>query len=201
MSKIKICGLKRTEDIKYVNKYLPDYAGFVFAPSKRQVSVCAAAELRENMDERIKSAGVFVNEDIKNIELLCKEKIINLVQLHGDEDDEYIKKLKDAVDNEIIKVVKINSQFSILNSQLPSNADYLLFDSGAGSGKTFDWDLIKDYKKPYFLAGGINLDNVCDAVKTLSPYCIDVSSGVETGGVKDEKKISKIISLVRGCRL
>jgi len=200
MSKIKICGLKRLEDIRYVNRYLPDYAGFVFAKSKRQIDIKTAATLRENMDNRIKSVGVFINESLGNIELLCKEKIIELVQLHGDEDSEYMQNLKDRTNCKIIKAVRVQQSLSLPESL--QIADYLLFDSGAGSGKTFDWNLIRGYKdKPYFLAGGINADNICDAIKTLNPYCTDVSSGAETNGVKDEKKISKIISLVRGCKL
>jgi phosphoribosylanthranilate isomerase len=194
MPKIKICGLKRKEDIEYANQAKPDYAGFVFAGTKRKIDFKTAAHFRSLLDKNIKSVGVFINEPIANIASLCKEKTIDIVQLHGDEDENYIDALRQKIDAKIIK--SVNFQFSIFNFQLPSNPDFLIFDSGAGSGKTFDWKLIPKTDKPFFLAGGLNKDNIEEALK-LKPYCVDLSSGVETGGQKDFDKIIEIVNIVR----
>jgi phosphoribosylanthranilate isomerase len=194
VSKIKICGLKRKEDIEYVNLAKPDYAGFVFAGVKRKIDFKTAARLRSLLNKNIESVGVFVNEPIENISAFCKDKIIDIIQLHGDEDGQYIDALRRKVGNEIIKAVKI--QQGIMSEDI-SKADFILFDSDAGCGKTFDWNLIQGYDKPFFLAGGLNKDNMEKALKTLNPYCVDLSSGVETDGVKDFGKISEIVKIVR----
>ncbi|MDR1695275.1 MAG: phosphoribosylanthranilate isomerase [Endomicrobium sp.] len=207
MSKIKICGLKREEDINYVNETKPDFAGFVFAGAKRKIDFKTAEKFKSLLSKDIKSAGVFANEKIENISALHKDKIIDLIQLHGEEGEGYIKELKDKTGAIIIKTVKFRAHFppplageGLVKREgdgLPVKADFLLFDSETGgSGKTFDWRLIKDYPKPFFLAGGINADNISEALK-LNPYCIDLSSGVETGGAKDFDKIKKIIEIVR----
>ena len=197
MTKIKICGLKREEDIKYANEVKPDYIGFVFAGAKRKIDFVTAAKLKKLLDKDIKSVGVFVNEGIGNIARLCDEGTIDLVQLHGDEDEAYICKLKERVKNKIIKAVKIqSSKLEELKVQ-SSNADFILFDSGSGSGKIFDWNLIKGYDKPFFLAGGLNKDNLAKALKMLNPWCVDLSSGVETDGLKDFEKIKEVIKIVR----
>jgi len=198
MSKIKICGLKRKEDVEYVNLAKPDYAGFVFAGIKRKIDFQTAANFRSLLNKNINSVGVFVNEPIENIISLCKDKTIDIIQLHGDENEQYIDALRQKVDNKIIKSVKI--QFTINNLQLTINSkvNFLLFDSGMGSGETFDWGLIKGYDKPFFLAGGLNKDNIAKALKTLKPYCVDLSSGVETNGLKDFEKIMEIMRIVRG---
>ncbi len=191
MTKIKICGLFRECDIDFVNEAKPDFAGFVFAKSHRQVSVETAEKLKEKLDKNILSAGVFVNEDIKKISQICSKKITDIVQLHGDEDDNYIRELRKLCSNKIIKAVKIKSEEDILRWR-NCQADFLMFDSGAGSGKTFDWKLMKNFIRPYFLAGGINETNIEEALK-LKPYCIDVSSGVETNKMKDREKILRIV--------
>ena len=214
MTKIKICGLKRIEDIQYVNETKPDYAGFVFAGTKRKISFEDAARLKSFLDKDIKAVGVFVNEKIDNIIKLCAENVVDFIQLHGDEDEPYIYRLKERMDKPVIKAVKIQSSKFKVTPQVSSpkvligdtsslklqssNADFILFDSGAGSGETFDWSLVKRYDKPFFLAGGLNEDNIEKALKTLSPYCVDLSSGVETDGLKDFEKIKKIINIVRG---
>jgi phosphoribosylanthranilate isomerase len=196
MSKIKICGLTRMEDIDAVNNALPDYIGFVFAPSRRRVDEKMAALLKERLDGRIKTVGVFVNQEVLFISGL--KGIIDIAQLHGDEDGDYIKRVREHYP--VIKAVGIEKTLP----PLPEEVDYLLFDTlsvqRGGTGKTFDWNVLQDYNgPPYFLAGGLNAESISDAICTLSPFCVDVSSGVETDGVKDTKKIEQFVRLVRCC--
>jgi len=197
MTKIKICGIKTIEEIQYINRAMPDFVGFVFAKSKRQITLETALVLKKNLDNKIKSVGVFVNEDISNIKKLCDEQIIDIVQLHGDENNPYIKELKRNTNCPIIKAIRVQ------NNNIPSyDADFILFDSYnkdeyGGTGESFDWGIIKDFKLPFFLAGGLNHSNVEQAIKQASPYCVDVSSGVETNGKKSESKIIDIVNLVR----
>lgn len=193
--KIKICGLTRDEDIDYVNKARPDYIGFVFAKSKRQVTPVMAQYLRFRLAEGILPVGVFVDAPVKEIAELYKKGIISIAQLHGGEDEAYILRLKEVTDGiPVIKTKKMGQGTSLV----PTKADFYLLDSGSGSGKPFDWNIIKQFKfdKPWFLAGGIDLKNI-DKVMALNPFGIDVSSGVETGGLKDRKKILKLTSIVR----
>ena len=194
MKKIKICGLKRREDIEYVNKYQPDYIGFVFAGKKRKLTYDQVVDLKKYLTSSIQVVGVFVNEDISFVEKLVKEHVIDLVQLHGQEDQKYIQALKEKVDVSIIKAIQIKNEDS-LNEHY--DVDYYLYDHGTGgTGESFDWSMLKEVDKPVFLAGGINLLNVDDALKK-NVYALDVSSGVETDGFKDEKKIKKIVRRVR----
>ena len=204
MTKIKICGLKRPEDIEYVNQYLPDYAGFVFAGSKRKVTDEQAEELSRKLDGRIIAVGVFVNEPAEHIVNLVKKGIIRVVQLHGDEDREYILKLRENLEEsvKIIKAVRVQNREQILEAEkLP--CDYLLRDTWqkdayGGCGKQFDKSLIpEDMSKPYFLAGGLAADNIRENIQICHPYAVDVSSAVETDGKKDEKKIQEFIERVR----
>lgn len=204
MTKIKICGLKRPEDIEYVNQYLPDYAGFVFAGSKRKVTDEQAEELSRKLDGRIIAVGVFVNEPAEHIVNLVKKGIIRVVQLHGDEDREYILKLRENLEEsvKIIKAVRVQNREQILEAEkLP--CDYLLLDTWqkdayGGCGKQFDKSLIpEDMSKPYFLAGGLAADNIRENIQICHPYAVDVSSAVETDGKKDEKKIQEFIERVR----
>ena len=195
MTKIKFCGLKRIEDIKYANELKPDFVGFVFAPkSKRFVNADTARELKNLLDTKIKAVGVFVDEDINVVTKLLKDGIIDIAQLHGSEDEEYIKSLRAICDKPIIKAFTIVSKEDIKKAN-ESSADYILLDSGKGSGETFDWDLIKEVNRPYFLAGGLTLDNVENAVKTLHPFVVDVSSGIETDGFKDFDKMCRFVQL------
>ena len=199
MTKIKICGLSRTEDIEAVNRLLPDFIGFVFAESRRKVDMKTAALLKQNLDSRIKAVGVFVNENIDTIMKLCQDEIIDIVQLHGDEDDEYIMRLKANCNCRVIKAVGIGDTLPTL----PKTPDCLLFDTlsvqRGGVGKTFDWNILKDYTGlPYFLAGGLSPDNVAEAIQLLAPFCVDVSSGVETNGIKDTEKMEQFVRSVMG---
>ncbi len=183
---IKICGLTRAQDISAVNEALPDFVGFVFAKSRRQVTLKQAKALKELLDPRIRAVGVFVDAEPALVQQVLDEGIIDLVQLHGQEDEAYIARMRAPV----IKALR-------LGQHIPENADYLLFDSpAAGSGQTFDWSRLPNVSKPYFLAGGINATNVA-AAKALLPFGIDVSSGVETNGVKDRDKIIDMVRRIR----
>lgn len=192
---IKICGLSRNEDIDYVNEFKPDYIGFVFAKSSRQVEYLKARELKQRLDKEIKAVGVFVDEDIDVIQRLVDDQIIDIIQLHGHENKDYIKKLKKSITCPIIKAVKIKSQEDILN--IDYDVDYYLLDGKSpGSGESFDWNFIHEFNKPFFLAGGININNIDDALK-INCFGIDVSSGVEVNGKKDKLKIKEIVRRVR----
>ena len=196
--KIKICGLRRREDIEAVNEVLPEYVGFVFAQSRRQIDANTAAGLKKLLDKRIKTVGVFVNQSIDFITGFYKSGVIDLVQLHGEEDGEYIARLRNACGCGIIKSVSIADTLPVL----PQEADYLLFDTASdqrgGAGVSFNWDVLENYTgKSYFLAGGLVIENVTAAVQKLHPFCVDVSSGVETDGFKDPNKIIRFVQTVR----
>lgn len=190
ISKLKICGIRRIEDVIMVNEIKPEFIGFVFAKSKRQINLNTALILRNKLNSDIKCVGVFVNEDIDQIVKIVNSKAIDIIQLHGDENNKYIKELKDKVSSKIIKVIKINSE---LNQTLDfPEVDYLLYDSGNGSGKPFDWNININKEKPIFIAGGININNIETAYKTFNPFSFDVSSGVEVDGYKNLDKMREI---------
>lgn len=195
MVKIKICGLKRLKDIDIANKYKIDYAGFVFAESKRKVTHKLASQMKEKISSDIPVVGVFVDANSKEILKLYNDNIIDIAQLHGNENEEYIKNLKEKTDYnlKIIKAIEMSETVD-LSKYDNSLADYLLLDNGKGSGETFDWRLIrKDLKKDFFLAGGLNSENISQAIEEFKPYAIDLSSSVETNGFKDEEKIKKVM--------
>ena len=195
MVKIKICGLKRLEDIEIVNKYKPDFIGFVFADSKRKVTPNLARQMKQNLDDSIQSVGVFVDAAIDEILEIHEQGIIDMAQLHGSESEDYIDELKKKSNCQlkIINAIEMDDEKDLLEYD-NSIADYLLLDSGKGSGKTFDWRLIRqDLKKEFFLAGGLNYQNISQAINEFDPYAIDLSSSVETNGYKDELKIKKVM--------
>ena len=199
MCKIKICGIQTIEDTLIINKYLPDYIGFVFAKSKRKITHKKAKLLKNNLNPKIQRVGVFVNADESEILSLYHEGTISVAQLHGDENNDYISDLKQKTDNKlkIIKAIEINESFDLKKEDY-FNADYLLFDNGQGSGKTFDWDLIKeDINKDFFIAGGLNSSNITRAIERFHPYGVDLSSSLETNGYKDESKVREIMELIR----
>ena len=209
MVKIKICGMRRLEDIEMANKYKPDYIGFVFAQSPRKVSYDQAKELSSLLSEDIVPVGVFVNEHMKLIVDLFKDGIIEIAQLHGDEDEKYIRDLKDKSIEEtgqeipIINAIEINDNKNIedkLEEWRDSASDYFILDSGKGSGKTFDWNLVDKnsefFKNSIFLAGGLNSENLALAIDEFNPFAVDLSSSVETDGFKDEDTIKEIIEIV-----
>lgn len=198
MTKIKICGLKRLEDIEIINKYKPDYIGFVFADSKRKVTHELAGQMKENLDSSIISVGVFVDADIDEILKLYRDDVIDIAQLHGRESEEYINKLKQKSNYQlkIINAIEMSDKKD-LKAYENSIADYLLLDSGKGSGKTFDWSLIrKDLKKEFFLAGGLNAQNISQAITEFNPYAVDLSSSLETNGYKDELRIKEVMEAI-----
>ena len=196
-TKIKICGLRRPQDIQAANQYKPDYIGFVFAPaSKRFVSPQQAAELKALLSPDIASVGVFVNEDREIIFDLLNKHIISIVQLHGQETEDDICWIKRKTDAQVIKAVSVHEKADIARWE-NSSADYLLFDHGSGgTGQTFDWSLLTDCCKRYFLAGGIDADNLKTALNQ-GAYAVDISGGAETDGWKDAEKISQLIRMVR----
>ena len=196
MTKIKLCGIKSEDDIKVINEVLPDYIGFVFAgKSKRYISFNTANTLKSKLDNRVKAVGVFVNEDIENIAYLVKNKIIDIVQLHGNEDESYINILKTKINVPIIYAYQIKSKADIKSAK--NDTDFILLDAGAGCGETFDEALLEDFDNEYFLAGGLSIDNIKEKIIKLHPFGVDVSSGIETEGKKDAAKIRKFVSLVR----
>ena len=191
-----MCGLRREEDVFAVNEILPEFAGFIFAQkSFRCVTEEKFLALKKILDKKISAIGVFVDEKISVVEKLAKN--LDLIQLHGAEDENYISTLKNFTDKKIIKAFKIKTADDL---QLAENfpADYILLDGGAGEGKIFDWQLLKYFKREYFLAGGLNCENISDAIKILKPFAVDVSSGIETNKVKDASKMKKFAEKVRG---
>lgn len=211
-TKIKICGLRRLEDVEYVNNYKPDYVGFVFAKSKRQVTEELEEELSNTLEPNIIRVGVFVNQPVEWVADLVNRDIIQYAQLHGDEDHEYIKELRSIISNNvidadynrktgIIKAVRVKDELDIDRAN-SYDCDYILLDTFSvecegGNGKTFDWSMIKKMNKPFFLAGGINESNVLQAIQTVKPYGVDASSGLETDGYKDEGKIKDFVEKIR----
>lgn len=201
MTKIKICGLKRAEDISIVNEYRPDYIGFVFAGTKRFITDEQAENLKHLLSPEIQSVGVFVNDDIKHIVKLANTNIIDVIQLHGDETNEYITTLRTYTDKEIIKAVRVKNEESIQNA-MKYQTDYLLFDtyvkdSYGGTGKSFDRTLINKKMDKYFLAGGLGPENLKAVLMECNPFAVDLSSGVETDGIKDKEKIKEVIEIVK----
>jgi len=197
MTRVKICGLSRVCDIDAVNAENPEYIGFVFADSRRKVTPRQALDLRKRLNQSIIPVGVFANENSENILSLVRNGIIDLIQLHGLENEEYIQKLKALTDKPIIKSVAVKTKDDVQKWSF-SSADYLLFDSpGGGTGRIFNWDLIGESGKPFFLAGGLNAENVKKAIEKTKPFAVDVSSGVETDGFKDYDKIKDFISSLR----
>ena len=228
MTKIKMCGLRNLEDIEAVNEWKPDYVGFVFAPeSRRYVTAEQAAELKAHLDPQIQAVGVFVDEAPERVAALLNQGVIELAQLHGSEDEEYLVRLRELTHKPVIQAFRILSREDVVRA-MKSSADEILLDSGAGTGSTFNWEVLrmesgydraidaeKDGEKPfstkrnrekslyaeetrpYFLAGGLNPQNVAEAIRRLHPYAVDVSSGIETDGSKDREKIAAFVTAVR----
>lgn len=197
MTKIKLCGMKRPCDIDWANELMPEYVGFVFAPgSKRYVSPEQAAALSSRLQAGITPVGVFVDEAPETIVRLVQEKVIGVVQLHGSEDNEYIKDLRAKVSCPIIQAFRVEGERDVATAQ-NSGADYIMLDSGGGTGKPFDHGLIEGLNRAFFLAGGLDAANVQEAIQMCRPYAVDASSSLETDGVKDKKKMSAFVNAVR----
>lgn len=188
MTKVKICGLSTVEAVETAVLAGADYIGFVFAESKRQVSLEQAHELAKLVTGKTKIVGVFVSPSLEELEQAISQVPLDIVQIHGNFDEALIPKISVPV----IRAIQLSDQ----EAQMSSQADYLLFDAPvAGSGQTFDWNLLKDQKiqQDFFIAGGLTVDNVRQARETFQPYALDVSSGVETDGHKDIEKIKAFI--------
>lgn len=198
MTKIKLCGLRRSQDIEYANMLMPEYIGFVFATaSKRYISPYDAAILRRGLSDSIIPVGVFVDADIDYVLNAVKTGAADIIQLHGSEDEDYIAALRSVTDHIIIKAFSIKSENDITAAQ-NSSADYVLLDSGSGgSGTQFDHKLITNIKRDFFLAGGLDCENVRSALKQYSPYAVDTSSALETNGIKDLDKMKAFVDAVR----
>lgn len=215
--KVKMCGISKVETIPAVVEAKPDYMGLVFAPSKRQVTVDQAKTLVEELhkqytkrynngteqsnNDEIKTVGVFVNETLDNLITIAKEVNLDAVQLHGDEDEAFIQAFKEKTDVEVWKAVQIRSAADA-EAWIDSSADMLLFDAyhkdeRGGTGEVFDWSSLDEFERPFMLAGGIDSTNVARAIRTVRPYGIDISSGIETEGVKDNEKIKAFTNIVR----
>lgn len=197
MTKIKICGLRREQDIRYANELMPDYIGFVFLKGKmRYVTFEEAAHLRSLLDPAIPAVGVFVNEPVENVIRLLQSGTVQIAQLHGKEDEAYAEELRRAGDHCIIRAFAVRSSEDI-HRAFAFPADYPLLDNGKGTGETFDWSLFQEQEKPFFLAGGLSPENVKEAIECFHPYAVDVSSGVETDGFKDYEKMKAFMDAVR----
>ena len=201
MTRIKMCGLTREEDVAAANEILPDYIGFVFWPdSSRYITPERAVELNENLDEDITNVGVFVDAPVRFVAALMNEDLIDIAQLHGNEDDAYIAQLRQALrapdEKAILKAFVINGPEDVQAAR-ETTADMVLLDAGLGEGKTFDWSLLEGFDRPYFLAGGLDANNVAEALDRTGAAYVDTSSGIETDGVKDPEKMRAFAQAVR----
>lgn len=199
-TKIKLCGMFREQDIDYANRLLPDYVGFVlnFPKSHRSIDIETAKVLKSRLSPKIKAVGVFVDEQIEICAEFVNRGIIDLIQLHGNENTEYIMKLRKLVSVPIIKAVKITSKADVSEAQ-KTGADYLLLDGGKGEGKAFDHSLLENtvIDTPFFIAGGLTAENAADVIKEIYPFGVDVSSAIETDKVKDINKMTAFVNAVR----
>ena len=215
--KVKMCGISNVETIPAIVDAKPDYMGLVFAPSKRQVTVDQAKILVEELhrgyakkygsdtehdkNDTIKTVGVFVNETVDNLVTIANEANLDAVQLHGDEDEAFIQSLKERTNVEVWKAIQIRTAADT-EKWIDSSADMLLFDAyhkdeRGGTGEVFDWSSLDAFERPFMLAGGIDSTNVARAIRTVRPYGIDISSGIETNGMKDDKKITAFTKIVK----
>lgn len=196
--KIKLCGLTRPCDIEAVNELQPDYIGFVFVKkSRRYVSPEKAKELKAMLAPGIQAVGVFVNEEPEQIVSLLEAGTIDVAQLHGQEDETEIRRLRELTDHPLIQAFRIDTEQDVERANA-STADYVLLDSGAGgTGTVFDWNLLQAIRRPYFLAGGLDTENLGTVKAKLNPYGIDVSSGIETDGYKDKEKMTAFVAAAR----
>ena len=197
MTRVKMCGLRRAEDIEAANRLMPEYIGFVFAPaSRRFISLEEAAALRHALSPGIRAVGVFVDEDAETVARLLESGVIDIAQLHGNEDEAYIARLKARTGKPVIRAFRVKNAEDLRAAEA-SPADMILLDAGAGDGKTFDWSMLSSVSRPYFLAGGLTPENTAETVKRYHPFAVDVSSGIETDGFKDCNKMRAFMRAVR----
>ena len=200
MTKIKLCGMTCPEDIQTANLLMPDYIGFVLSPvSRRYISSSQATALKKLLSPQIAAVGVFVREEVETVAELLNRGVLDAAQLHGGEDTLYLARLRALTDRPILQAFRVHGP-EALDAALRSPADMILLDSGAGSGKRFNWDLLLTFPRPYFLAGGLTPENAADAVSALHPYALDVSSGIETDGKKDPAKMKAFVETIRNMK-
>lgn len=201
MTKIKLCGLRSLSDIAIANQLPIDYVGFVFADSKRKVSVECAMQMKQKLSKEKQAVGVFVNALQEEVVSLCHQRVIDLVQLHGDEDEQYVNILRENIDQPIIVARRVRSkQEAVTYKNFPG--DYLLFDSYVvgsygGTGHQMDCSCIPKMERPIFIAGGLSVANVQQIITNLQPYGVDVSSMVEVNNRKDRKKVKEFVHAVK----
>ena len=196
--KVKLCGLSRVEDIHAVNEIRPDYIGFVFAPrSRRAVTPERARQLRARLDPAITPVGVFVNQPVELVARLLREDVIDVAQLHGQEDECYLAALRGLTNKPVWRAFRVETREDVERAVI-FGADRILLDNGpGGTGETFDWSLVRDFPRPFLLAGGLTPENVGDAIAQVHPFGVDTSSGVETEGRKDPEKMLRFVQAVR----
>ena len=196
--RIKICGLMRPEDMETINEICPDYAGFILAQGRRRtITPERMRELTKNLKPGILRTAVFLDQDPEWIAALAMEDLMDVIQLHGHEGSDEIRYLRERTDKTIVKAFRIDTGEDIREAR-DCEADLVLLDHGAGgTGETFDWSLITQISRPFILAGGLDCENVREAIRQTHPYAVDVSSGVETGGKKDPEKMRQFVRLVR----
>lgn len=194
-TRIKICGMRRKEDIEAAGACRPDYVGFILSPGfRRSVTLQEAELLADLLAPGILKVGVFVNETVERV--TAAAGVLDQIQLHGTEDNAYIKELRELTAKPVIQAFRIRSADD-LKRAMESEADYLLLDNGTGTGEAFDWSLIREMDRPWILAGGLGPDNVAEAVRRFRPYAVDLSSGAETDGWKDPVKMAQCVEAVR----
>lgn len=203
-TKIKICGLTRPQDVEAVNAARPDYIGFVFAESRRRLTPQQALSLKRQLDPEIQSVGVFVNASLETVLDITSQGILDIVQLHGDEPLAFVERVRRKTGCPVVKAFRIRGEESLAALKAYDQADYLLLDAYnknvyGGTGRAFNWELLDENRsrKPFFLAGGLKIENIEKAIRTVRPYGVDISSGVETNGCKDPGKIEEIIKRIR----
>ena len=198
MTEIKICGLTREADIDYVNEARPDYIGFIlnFPKSRRNLSPEQAAALKSRLSPEIRAVGVFVDRPAEEVIRAAETVGLDVIQLHGHEDDAYIAALRERTNLPVWKAFRVRSAADLAAAERNS-ADEILLDNGYGTGEAFDWSLAGGFNRPFLLAGGLTSENIPQAIRTLHPKLVDISSGVETDGAKDR---NKILAAVRAAR-
>ena len=196
--KVKLCGLRRAEDVRFANEVKPGYIGFVFAPgSRRAVTLEGAEALRGQLDAGITPVGVFVNQPVELVARLLNQDVIAWAQLHGQEDKAYLAALRRLTAKPVLQAFRVEQSADVLRAQA-SSAEGILLDHGAGgTGEAFDWSLARSCSRPFFLAGGLTPENVAEAIAVVRPYGVDTSSGVETAGWKDREKMQRFVQAVR----
>ena len=196
-TELKFCGMRREADILAANACLPDYIGFVFAAgARRAVTPEAARELRAKANPRILAVGVFADQSPAYIAELAAMVPLDVIQLHGSESEVTVEEIRRRTGKPVWRAFQVTAP-AVLTAAAATGADGILLDSGKGSGKTFAWEWLRDFSRPYMLAGGLDIENVGEAIKTLSPRGVDVSSALETDGQKDPEKMRTFAEAVR----